>query len=385
MPSLEHLGIAVDDPSAVANLYEQLLGVAPYKTESVREQGVRTHFISGGSTKLELLEALDDDSPVARFLERQGEGLHHIAFEVDDIRATMNRLRDAGFEPLSDAPRSGADGKEIFFLHPKQTHGVLVEFCQSTSVELEPTPIDTEDGPIAAYEAGASSAPPVLLLHGAAGCTALETRPLLRRLEPHAHVLAIDFSGHGASALPEDRFTADLFTRNARAALDHFDIDQADVFGFSMGGSMALHLAYRHPDRVRRIAVHGGCITWDEAQVEAMLQRLDADGLRNHQPQFAAQLDAAHRNWDALFDRMRSFIRTLPDRSDDLQRIASNIEHSTLVSAVDRDDLFSLDAPLGLHQTLPHSRLAVVPGERHALSFLALDAYAPLLRQHFEL
>ncbi len=131
MIRLEHIGIAVRDAAAVASLYEQLLGHGPYKAETVEREGVRTHFIQAGTAKLELLEALGPDSPVAKYLERRGEGLHHLAFEVDDIHAEMQRLRDLGFTPLSDEPRPGADGKLIFFLHPKQTHGVLVEFCQS--------------------------------------------------------------------------------------------------------------------------------------------------------------------------------------------------------------------------------------------------------------
>ena len=119
------------DADAVARLYEDLIGAAPYKEETVEREGVRTHFIDAGTTKLELLEALGDESPIAKYLERRGEGLHHLAFEVDDIHAHMQQMRERGYTPLSDEPRPGADGKLIFFLHPKQTHGVLVEFCQS--------------------------------------------------------------------------------------------------------------------------------------------------------------------------------------------------------------------------------------------------------------
>lgn len=133
MIRLEHIGIAVRDADAITELYEQLLGLRPYKAETVEREGVRTHFLQAGTAKLELLEALGPDSPVAKYLDKRGEGLHHLAFEVADIHAEMQRLRDLGFTPLSDEPRPGADGKLIFFLHPKQTHGVLVEFCQSVN------------------------------------------------------------------------------------------------------------------------------------------------------------------------------------------------------------------------------------------------------------
>ena len=135
--ALEHIGVAVENAEAVAALYEKLLGGRlygrPYKQETIAHEGVRTHFIQAGAAKLELLEALGPESPVQRFLAKRGEGLHHLAFEVADVQAEMERLRKLGFQPLSDAPRPGADGKLIFFLHPKDTHGVLVEFCQSVA------------------------------------------------------------------------------------------------------------------------------------------------------------------------------------------------------------------------------------------------------------
>ena len=385
MSHLEHIGIAVQNPNAVARLYEELLDVLPYKTETVADQGVRTHFISAESAKLELLEALNDDSPIAGFLNKRGEGLHHLAFEVDDVDSAFDRLKAAGFTPLGDHPSSGADGKRIFFLHPKQTHGVLVELCQSVPLTLDPIEIPFEDGSVAAYERGRPGAPTVLLLHGAAGATSLETAPLLRRLEPHYHVLAVDFSGHGASALPEGAsFSADLFAENARATLDHFGVEQADVFGFSMGGSMALHLAHRHPDRVRRVAVHGGNIQWPAERVEAMTQRLSAEHIATNAPRLAQQLASAHTDWRGLFDRMSAFIETLPDAEAQMHEEAAALSHPTLVSAADADDLFPMDAALHLRDVLPAGRLAILPGEHHALHRLNLDLLVPLLRAHFD-
>lgn len=381
MPTLDHIGIAVEAPDAVADLYHQLLDVAPYKVEAVKEQGVRTHFISAGPAKLELLEALSADSPVAQHIERRGEGLHHLAFEVTDLRATMARLRDRGFTPLSDAPRAGADGKRIFFLHPKDTRGVLVEFCQSAPVALTPVEVPHASGTLAAYEAGAAEAPPLLLLHGAAGCTQTETLPLMRRLEPHYRVLAVDFTGHGRSSLPEGAFTAERFVADARAVLDHFGVGAAHVFGFSMGGSMALLLAAQHPERVQRLAVHGAHIHWTSARARAMAARLDTDALAAR-PAMADQLARVHTDWPALFERMRAFVATLPGRASEMAVRAQEVAAPTLVSAVDQDELFPLPSTIELQALLPNSHLALVPGTRHALPQTNLDVLVPLLRSH---
>ncbi|HKL88592.1 MAG TPA: methylmalonyl-CoA epimerase, partial [Salinibacter sp.] len=154
MARLEHIGIAVDDVDAVIDRFQDLLGTDPYKAETVTEQKVRTHFLGAGTAKLELLESLADDSPVQKFLDRRGEGLHHLAFEVDDAETTMERLRNAGFTLLSDTPLSGADDKRIFFVHPKETHGVLVEFCESAAPSWSPATIPHRDGQLAVYERG---------------------------------------------------------------------------------------------------------------------------------------------------------------------------------------------------------------------------------------
>lgn len=378
--TLEHIGIVARDPETVARLFEKLLGTRCYKEETVEEQGVRTHFLSAGTAKLELLEALSPDSPVARFLEKRGEGVHHLAFETNDIEATFERVQGLGFTPLSDAPRLGADGKRIFFLHPKETHGVLVEFCQYIPTPLEARRIPYHDGHLAVYEMGARSQPTLLVLHGAAGCTQLETEALARRLEPHFHVLALDFSGHGASSDIDNPFSASLFSDNARAVLDHIGIGEAHLFGFSMGGAIALHFAREYPEHVRRLAVHGTTVAWTEGLVEAMTARLDAEIFRQRD---TADLEAAHGDWERLFERTARFIRTLPERTAEMEATARKVKAPTLISAADRDDLFPLEAPLHLHRLLPEGRLALLPAMEHALSALPLDSYVPLLLQHF--
>jgi methylmalonyl-CoA/ethylmalonyl-CoA epimerase len=113
------------------DLFARLLGEAHYKTETVESEKVSTSFFQIGESKIELLEATDPDSPIARFIEKRGEGIHHIAFEVSDIHAEMERLEAEGFVPLNKEPKRGADNKLVAFLHPKSSNGVLVELCQS--------------------------------------------------------------------------------------------------------------------------------------------------------------------------------------------------------------------------------------------------------------
>ena len=127
---IEHIGIAVKDLEAANELYGSLLGVIPYKQENVPSEGVTTSFFQTGDSKVELLMATDPNSPIAKFIEKRGEGLHHLAFAVDDIDQEVQRLVKAGFQVLNEQPKLGADNKRIVFLHPKGAHGVLVELCQ---------------------------------------------------------------------------------------------------------------------------------------------------------------------------------------------------------------------------------------------------------------
>ena len=131
MQHIEHIGIAVKSLAFSNNLFTKLLGSAPYKQESVESEGVMTSFFQTGQTKIELLEATNPDSPIAKFIEKKGEGIHHIAFEVEDIATEMARLKSEGFILLNDVPKKGADNKLVCFLHPKGTNSVLVELCQS--------------------------------------------------------------------------------------------------------------------------------------------------------------------------------------------------------------------------------------------------------------
>ena len=130
MQKTEHIGIAVKDLAISIPLFEKLLNSQCYKTEMVESEKVNTAFFQKGETKIELLESTDPNGVIAKFIERKGEGLHHIAFDVTDIKAEMKRLQAEGFILLSDEPKDGADNKLVCFLHPKGTNGVLIELCQ---------------------------------------------------------------------------------------------------------------------------------------------------------------------------------------------------------------------------------------------------------------
>jgi methylmalonyl-CoA/ethylmalonyl-CoA epimerase len=134
MLKIDHIGIAVRNLAESNELIRKLLGEAHYKIETVDSEKVATSFFRVGESKIELLEATDPESPIAKYLEKRGEGIHHIAFEVDDIRAEIERLEKEGFIPLNREPKRGADNKWVAFLHPKSTNGVLVELCQSVQI-----------------------------------------------------------------------------------------------------------------------------------------------------------------------------------------------------------------------------------------------------------
>lgn len=130
MLKIEHIGIAVKNLAVANKLFAALLNTSHYKVEEVESEKVSTSFFKVGDSKIELLEASDSESPVAKFIEKRGEGIHHIAFEVEDIHETMKNMKEAGFILISDQPKKGADNKLICFLHPKSTNGILVELCQ---------------------------------------------------------------------------------------------------------------------------------------------------------------------------------------------------------------------------------------------------------------
>ena len=130
MRKIEHIGIAVKSLETSNLLFEKLFGQPPYKQEEVASEGVKTSFFMNGPHKIELLEATNEDSPIAKFIAKKGEGIHHIAFDVEDIVSEISRLKEEGFVVLNETPKKGADNKLVAFLHPKGTNGVLIELCQ---------------------------------------------------------------------------------------------------------------------------------------------------------------------------------------------------------------------------------------------------------------
>ncbi len=132
---VEHIGIAVKDLEAANALYTRLLGVAPYKQEFVESEGVQTSFFMTGVNKIELLQGINEGNAISSFIEKRGEGIHHMAFHVEDIEAEIARLKAEGFRLINDIPKRGADNKLICFVHPKDSQGVLIELCQDIKAE----------------------------------------------------------------------------------------------------------------------------------------------------------------------------------------------------------------------------------------------------------
>ena len=133
MEKLEHIGIAVKDIDKANITFAKLFGREHYKIEEVESEGVRTSFFELGGVKIELLEATHDDSPIAKFIEKRGEGIHHLAFQVEDIRQSIDNYKKQGFDVLNEEPKKGADNKMICFLHPRSTVGVLIELCEESN------------------------------------------------------------------------------------------------------------------------------------------------------------------------------------------------------------------------------------------------------------
>lgn len=386
--TLDHLGIAVDSPAAIA-LFERLLGAAPYKVETVAREGVETTFFGdGGATgaapKLEMLSSLAPDSPVGAYLAKRGPGLHHVAFEVPDLPAEMERVRGLGLRLLADEPRAGADGKQIVFLHPKDTAGVLVELCQSVRTPPERVDVPFAGSTLAAWVSGPADAPPLVVLHGALGSTTLETDRLIRHWERTFRVVGLDFEGHGASGdvivdgAPRVPTWAD-FVDNVRAAADHLALERFTLFGFSMGGGVALAAALAMPERVTRLAVHAVNVQWAEEEVAPMVDPMEPGTLARESPFWARRLVETHGDrWPDLARRMAAFTRALPEQVmvDDVLR---GIATPTFVSHGDADRFFSLDHPVHLRQTLPDARLAVLPGVDHPIQTLDAAAFAAMV------
>lgn len=383
MTRLEHIGIAIDDVEAAISCLEEVLNEHPYKTETVSSQQVRTHFLNAESAKLELLESLDADSAVARFLNERGEGIHHLAFEVDDVNESMDRLRSAGYTLLNDTPQIGADDKRIVFVHPKETHGVLLEFCETQPPDWSPRHLSHRTGRLAVYERGHRSAPSVLLLHGAGGSTTQDLAPLMRRLESSFHVIGIDFSGHGSSSFPpSDNLRFEDFVSDVERVLRDLDGSDLHLFGFSMGSAVAVRAAVAFPDRIRRLGLFAPIFHWSSSRVDEMNARLNLQTLQKHNPDRAAQIKAKHDEPERLFKALRSWIETLPSRNSEMNELLASVDCPTLVMGLDADPLATLESSKTTHQQIPDARLCILPGTGHGIQSQP-DLLSAALRRHF--
>lgn len=374
--TLDHLGIAADDASRP--LFERLLGTAPYKTEVVKSQGVRTVFFGDGgredaAPKLELLESVQKNSPIATYLEKRGPGLHHLAFEVADLGAEVDRVRALGIRLLNETPQPGADGKQIVFLHPKDTAGVLVELCASPRPERRPLSVPVGDRTIGGWTQG--DGPTLLALHGALGSSEQMERfadGWTRRFR----VVALDLPGHGASH--DDRpMTWARFADAVEGVMDALDLADVRLFGYSLGAAVSLEVARRNPERVSRLALHATNTQWTPREVEKMTV-----GLHDVSAKLSDRMTALHgQGWPDVVKRVVAFSEGLPQHWIPDERLRE-IRQPALVSIGDRDGLFTLESTLHLARQLRDARLWVIPGVYHALSSLDADAFARAIADH---
>lgn len=289
--------------------------------------------------------------------------------------------RSLGLRLLSDEPRDGADGKRIAFLHPKDTAGVLVELLETPRAPRETVRIQSGEVEIAAHVSGPAEAPPLVVLHGALGSTALETDRLVRFWERRFRVVAVDLRGHGESTMPAEAPAWDDYAGDVATVAEALELDRFRMFGFSMGGGVALAVASRLGARVERLAVHGVNVRWTAAEVEAMvgpMARVEAEN-----PFWARRLAETHGEdrWRRLVEDLMAFTAALPDQhmSDDVLR---SIAAPTLVSLGDADRFFDVRHTVDLYRAIPDARLWVLPGLDHPIQGVDAEAFARAVGDH---
>ena len=234
-------------------------------------------------------------------------------------------------------------------------------------------------GTLAAFVGGDPSAPPVLVLHGAAGSTHVETRPLVERWSGRARVVALDFAGHGRSDdLPEIAFSLDTFREDALAALDHLGIERAAVFGFSLGAGTALTLAARQPERVSRVHAHAGAVEWTEEEWKRQAFAFKTRYVRRLTPAWAARLERAHGagRWETLLDRLFGYMQEADHVATLSPEELGRIECPVLLSVGDRDRYLGLEQVVRTFRSIPNALLSVLPGHDHHFDDADPDAFA---------
>lgn len=277
---LEHIGIAVSDPTRVRSLLSELLGLEAYKIETVESERIDTHFIGADGVKLELLETHDADSVIGRFLERRGGGIHHLAFEVERLETVLERASRLGLKPVNAEPKEGADGKRVFFLHPKETYGILIEICESDRFTGSKLTVPVPHGDVTVFRAGSEESFPILLFHDAGSSSLRDFAGVMALLEPYVQVLAFDAPGHGESSgrSPDSHFLQGA-GKQALAVLDHLEIDEAVVAGTGVGAAAAAAVAVQDGSRVRGLAfIDPNFLTTDEEIASATRRAEEASG-----------------------------------------------------------------------------------------------------------
>ncbi len=247
MIRLEHIGIAVNSFDDCRTIIDRLLDRTDYKTETVDREGVTTHFVDAG-TKLEFVESLDDKSSISKFLSKHGQGVHHLAFEVADVNEWRGRLIDAGFNVLGSDVTNGADGKSIFFVHPRDTFGVLFEFTQSTR-PIWNTATVVELG-WKSFFCGSQNSPPLILLVDQDRTN--ELRDVVGRLEAHARIEMLP--------IPDDDLKPDTATRLLRYLRTQYGDAMFNLFGLGTGVFLAMDLAEEASHQAGRLALDVGAL-----------------------------------------------------------------------------------------------------------------------------
>ncbi len=360
-------------------MLEVLLHRLPFAEDTIPSQGVHALFAGINDVDLEVLRPLTGDSPVARFLEKRGEGIHHLAFEVPDIEATYREVQLLGYTPIAP-PREGARGKKIFFLHPRDTHGILIEFCQKQPLSLAPTYWTHEGVRLAWYTLGNPHHRPVVLLHGALGSVEMELKALMYALEPFFYVIAPDLPGHGRSGdLTPDLAHPQHMTTLLHSFLKHLAFEKGYLFGFSLGGHLALRLALRAPECFHALALHATHSLHKPVLRQRVLARFNPSFLEK-KPEWTQAFDRYHGP-----DRWKETARLLqeglasPDGPIDPERIQT-LQLPVLLSGGERDELFPPEVVLAFARHFPQARTLILPGIGHSLEMLDPAWLLPFLQ-----
>lgn len=248
MIRLEHVGIAVHSMDDLLARVSDLLGRQPYKTERVPHEGVSTHFVAAGDAKVEFVESVEDSSAIARFLAKKGEGIHHLAFEVEDIELWRARVIEAGMRVIGESAARGADGKLVFFVHPKDTFGVLFEFCQTVRPIWNSATVVQLGWKC--YFCGSPDSPTIIFLVDQDRKN--ELAEIVARLEAHANIEVLP--------VPDDDLTPDTASKVLRYLRSQHSDRRFHLMGLGVGVFLAMDIAKEAQEQAGRLALDVGAL-----------------------------------------------------------------------------------------------------------------------------